>query len=556
MKKRAYLLTKQWCDALLLHTVRTDSPYTDGALLCPACHVLHGRVADLCLPLTLLWAEEGEARYLDAADRLIDWSEYNLTNPDGLWRNDALNKWYGTSAFSAMSIGEALLFFGDRLPTDKKDKWRAIFLRMMDAVARLDEKKGFSPVSNYYCGFASSLALAWRLTGEERYLRKAEYWAEAVVARFDGDGLLYGEGPAEAARDGSHTVDMGYALEESLPLLLRYASLTGNREPFFRARMRDHLAFLLPDGAIDNSFGTRHNKWTYWGSRTSDGLIEGLALVLDDPLFADAAERVLGIYEQCTHDGLLAMPMAHEVGEPTCLHHAFPHAKALALFVCLASDRVSATKTMLPCEEKYGVRAYQNGRLLLVSHGAFRATFSASCATYLPEFTANYGGSMNLLYHDRYGVICAATSAKYVPTEPLNQQFLRHTDSYPCMTAQFVVDGKQACEDRDVALRFEGTTVTASADAWTASYAFSKDTLTLALSCEDGEYHLPLVCSKEKKVRLSEDRLRLEIEGGVTVCSDAPMTADPCQRVFHPVGGLLYLPIVVSVKGRVTVTIR
>ena len=28
---------------------------------------------------------------------------------------------------------------------------------------------------------------------------------------------------------------------------------------------------LKLDGGWDNSFGTRNNKWTYWGNRTSDG---------------------------------------------------------------------------------------------------------------------------------------------------------------------------------------------------------------------------------------------------------------------------------------------
>lgn len=70
---------------------------------------------------------------------------------------------------------------------------------------------------------------------------------------------------------------MGYNLEESLPLLIQFSVHAQDAQSlqFYAARMRDHLAFLLPDGAIDNSFGTRHNKWTYWGSRTSDGALEG-----------------------------------------------------------------------------------------------------------------------------------------------------------------------------------------------------------------------------------------------------------------------------------------
>ena len=39
----------------------------------------------------------------------------------------------------------------------------------------------------------------------------------------------------------------------------------------------------LPDGAWDNSFGTRNYKWSYRGSRTSDGCAAGYGLA-DDPV--------------------------------------------------------------------------------------------------------------------------------------------------------------------------------------------------------------------------------------------------------------------------------
>lgn len=556
MKPRAYRLMKEWCDTLLSYTVRTKTPYTDGALLCPACHVLHGRVGDLCLPLTLLWSKTGEQHYLDAAERLIDWSEYNLITEDGLWHNDAGNRWIGISAFSALSIGDALLHFGDRLPERIRDKWQSIFLRMVKVISHWDENEKFKPVINYYCGSAAVLALAFRLTGDSDYLAQADAWIARVMECFDGDGLLFGEGPKQAAEDGSHTVDMGYALEESLPLLLRYASLTGKHQEYFRGRMRDHLAFLLPDGAIDNSFGTRHNKWTYWGSRTSDGIIEGLALMADDPVCATACDRVLSLYEKCTCDGLLAMPMADEAGEPTCLHHSFPHAKALAVFLCEAPDDITATSARLPCEDKYGVKTYQSGRLVLVSKGPFRATFSAINVTYLPDFTANGGGSMNLLYKEGYGPVCAATSAHYKPTEPLNQQYLRHTEKSPCMTAQFVVDGAMGCMDKGVSLSTENTAVIAAAEQWQARYIFEENALRIRLTCADGVYHLPLVCSKEQRVTVSEDMCTVTLDRRLTVHCDVPLTVDPQKRVFHQVGGLLYLPIAVHVAGNAELVIE
>jgi len=555
VQKRAFHLMKTWCDTLLSYQVHTHTHYTDGALLCPACHVIHGRIADLCFPLTVLWAHTKKEQYLLEADKLIDWSEANLQTQDGLWYNDMTNRWYGISAFSSMAIGESLYHFGSSMPPVIRDKWQGIFIRMVDALIELEYRESFRPVVNYFCGIAAVLAMAYKLTKNQMYEQKAEYWLKLALEHFDKEGILYGEGPMEPANDGSNAIDMGYNLEESIPLLLRYAVLTGKHEAFFRERLRDHLNFLLPDGGIDNSFGSRHNKWTYWGSRTSDGLVEGLALVMDDPMFADACNRVLTMYENCTHDGLLAMPMAHEAMEPTCLHHTFTHAKALAALVC-AEPFAVPQRTVLPGEEKYGIKSYQNGRLLLASYGPFRATFSACNMQYLPERAANAGGSMNLLYHENYGIVCAATSAYYTPTEPLNQQYLRNSDDPPCMTAQFVNEGRMACMEKNVRLERSGLTVKAGTEKWQAEYTFDEKKVTIKLASEDGDYHLPIVCSKDKKITVSEDRKRIDIDGKLTVCCDVPICVDPRVRVFNQVGGLMYVPLSVHVQGRAVFTIE
>ena len=545
---------KEWCDTLLSHKINTNSPYTNGALICPACHVLHGRVADLCFPLSVIWDKTGDERYLREADSLIDWSEYNLGTGDGLWYNDITNRWYATSAFSAMSIGESLFHFGDKLPLCYKEKWMKIFVRMADTFTTLDTRADFKPVTNYYCGSAALLAMAWTLTKDKKYLDKSEYWIGVALSRFDENGLLYGEGYPAEAPDGSHTVDMGYDLEESLPLLLRYSSLTGEYSELFREKLRAHLEFLLPDGAIDNSFGVRLNKWTYWGSRTSDGIIEGLSLVPDDPTFATACEKVLTLYEKCTHNGLLAMPMAHEFGEPTCIHHTFTHAKSLATLVC-SENAIATQKSALPREEEYGVKKYQNGKLILVSRGGFRATFSASLGGYISPSTANAGGSMNLLYHKDAGIICAATTPIYTPTEPLNQQYLRNSCNPPCMTAQFTVNGEMGCLDKSAKLSSCGTKIVAEGRFWKAEYDFTDTELIIDLHCKDGKYSLPIVCSKSQKASLSADEKSLTLDNGITVKSSEKLTVNESERVFHQVGGLGYLPVSLSVKNTAKLTI-
>ena len=117
------------------------------------------------------------------------------------------------------------------------------------------------------------------------------------------NGLLFGEGqPNDAVSEkGCTAIDMGgYNVEESLPSLCRYAMESGDKEAFnvFVDSYRAHLEFMLPDGAWDNSIGTRAFKWTYWGSRTSDGCQEVLFhLGKQDPVFAEAALRNLDLYE-------------------------------------------------------------------------------------------------------------------------------------------------------------------------------------------------------------------------------------------------------------------
>lgn len=551
MKKRAEILLKEWCDTLLSYQVQSHSPYLNNTLLCPACHIVHGRVADLCFPLTVLWARTGEYNYLNQADRLIDWTEFNLKSEKGFWFNDASSRWIGTSTFGAMSIGETLYHFGANLPTDIKEKWTSIFLRVCDAfIAEADKLR---PLINYYCGISAMLAMAWRLTGKENYYIESKKWLEVVLSRFDENGLLYGEKYPIEFDDGTHTIDMGYNLEESLPLLLRYADLTGEYKEFFRERLRDHLEFLLPDGAIDNSFGTRHNKWTYWGSRTSDGLVGGLALVLDEPMFADACERVLSLYEKCTYNGLLALPMAEEAGEPTCLHHTFTHAKALAALVC-AENVPEVRRTLLPCEEKYGMKKFQKGKLLLVSQGGFRATFSAM--KYLHQDLANGGGSMNLLYHDRYGVICSATSAKFFMQEMTNQQQLRNADEMECMTVQFVIDGKMACRNPNVDLSYDGAKVSVRAEDWQADYEFKEESMEIALNCKEGTYHLPIVCKRDSCVEVYDDDQTIIIDKNLIIKSNVSLKVEKNERAFHQVGGFLYLPISVDVRGEVKLSIK
>ena len=124
------------------------------------------------------------------------------------------------------------------------------------------------------------------------------------------------------------------------------------------------------------------------------------------------------------------------------------------------------------------------------------------------------------------------------------------------MTAQFVMNGQNACEDPNVTLTSEGMTVTARATLWSADYTVNRQSVTISLTCRKGTYRLPIVCSKQSPVTVSEDYRTITIANKLTVTSDTPMTVDCSKRVFNQVGGLLYLPISVEVLGNTNLSIQ
>ena len=184
---------------------------------------------------------------------------------------------------------------------------------------------------------------------------------------------------------------------------------------------------MLPDGAWDNSWGTRNFKWTYWGSRTSDGCQPAYALLADrDPAFAQAAYRNTKLLETCTHDGVLyGGPHYTSHGVLPCIHHTFCHAKALA---AVLDHNVSKAKSLstaaLPRETVYGVRNFDEIQTWLVSTGPWRGTITGYDWQYRNSYHAS-GGALSMLWHQNFGPVIAASPTEYKMLEPHNMQVNR-----------------------------------------------------------------------------------------------------------------------------------
>ena len=427
---------KIWCDGLLSHQVTAiQDPALHGALACPACAIIHGRCGDAVYPLLHVAHATGDAKYVQAALAVHNWSEQQVSRADGSWVNDVtLSSWKGITVFHSIALAEALHHHGALLDAATRKEWTE---RLARAVKFLD---GFISIEtgniNYPITVSYAFALCGQVLGETRYFERGRALAHTTLDYFTPNGLLFGEGHPlnKQSAKGCRPVDLGYNVEESLPALALYSLLTNDKVVLDQTvkALKAHMEFMLPDGAWDNSWGTRNYKWTWWGSRTSDGCHPAYALLEEhDPRFAEAARRNLELMAACTHNGLLyGGPDYFEQGDQACIHHTFTHAKALATVLDRGGAKDSTAKVQLPRDEAYGVKSFPEIGTNLIAIGDWRATVTEYDFEYIEQVQAGggrgaghaSGGALSLLYHQRLGPVLTASMTEYAMIEISNQQ--------------------------------------------------------------------------------------------------------------------------------------
>ncbi|MBR5742570.1 MAG: hypothetical protein IKX85_02120, partial [Clostridia bacterium] len=570
MDRRVFDLLKTWCDRYLsLQLGESFGPAFHGAVLCPACGLLHGRSGDMAYPLTLLWRITGEEKYLRGACAAVDWTERSMLVPEtGLYRNDFSSIWYGISVFGYMALSDARRAGGDALPAALGEKWDAILARLASGIYTEFPKPSFRPNVNYFAGGAAVMARAWKAEGKDAYLTRAREWAALLLSYVMPDGMLSGEGFHSEKRKtprGFVPVDLGYNAEESIPLLFSAARDLEDGSLFEEATrmMNALLPFVLPDGGLDNSWGSRAAKWTWYGSRTSDGIQGALLMRPEDPVWREAAARTFALYERLTVDGLLAGGAMHrEAGVPVCIHHTFTHAKTLAHLLESGIDFASPG-VRLPSEEEYGVRDYPSAGVLLAAAEGFRASFYYSDYTQDPRLSPR-GGSMTLLWHEKCGPILAATPNEYYPAEPQNMQLLPHGEPVLNMTPRIEAGDYSNVNDASFAFSFdpdalsfrsEGVLTRLDGKALTLEtgeyaryrigtrFADGRARVTVR-SAVPGVWKLPVIAEKGDGVSFAERCVRIRRASRKVVLEtdgrfEAPFGT--VERRFNPVGGFDHL---------------
>jgi len=572
-------LLKDWCNGMIKVQINNPSNLEEhGALGCPSCSHIHGRCMDAVYPFLYMADKTGDKKYTEAAKLVMTWAENNVSQENGAWTVIKNPKsWKGITIFGAIALAEALHYHGHVLDEATRKAW----------IVRLD-KAGQYIYNTFTIDFTNinypgtavyGLNLIGNVLNRNDFKERSKKLASEIKAN---EGLLFGEckkSSSKLSEKGLHGVDLGYNVEETLNSLVMYALKEKDNEllQILTKSLNSHLEFMLPDGGWDNSWGNRMYKWTYWGSRTCDGSQPAFGMMAHiNPAFGTAAVKNTELLERCTADGLIhGGPGFIEAEIPPCVHHTFTHAKPLAALLDHWGHLPEINKnTALPRTKADGVKHFKDLDVYFFARGDWRGTVSAYDAEYHYKYDYRQasGGALGVLYHNKVGLLCAASMAEYHLVEKNNQQaqpgkdicltprietfeddvwFTNLYDLPATVTSkdenetiELIADVKLKNRDRQVV---EGT-----ASTFDIEYNCTTDKIEIKVSTKQDikaktAFVLPIVSpSSEIVTNIGENEITIQKpEGLVTIKANAPINTKEIsgKRTFNMVPGVESLPL-------------
>ena len=588
-KKLVFDLLKDWCDGMIkTQIINPSKQKLHGMLDCPACNHHHPRSIDAVYPFFYMAKATGDKKYLDAGIAAFEWGK-NVSRKDGAWTNELDPKsWDGTTVFAAIALAETLKNHGDLLDDEKRLQW---FKRLEKATNFVYYR--FPVIGNANINYGATTIYALNLIGKlinkPEYVKRSHELASQIKSFFTTpNAFLYGEkqGPDKSIQSpkGLYGIDLGYNLEESLNNLVLYALEEHDEEllKLVKKSLQTHLEFMIPDGGLDNSFGNRIYKWSYWGSRTSDGMQIAFSLMANyNPAFGTAAYRNTELLKQCTRNGLLHGGLhyiSHDI--KPCVHHTFAHAKPFAFLLDHWKHLPEINKsTPLPRQISESIKYYKELDVSLFSRGDWRGTVSAYDAEYNKQNDCRQatGGALALLYHNKVGLICTASMAVYKLQEADNQQLAPGKDialtprietyvNNSWYTNLFDLEATYTATDKNQQIEFNAKVqlknearevVSNTASDFNLSYICTEQNLEIIVSTlqdikQQTAFVLPIVSPKGELVeQIDANEIRIKKTNGIVkITANVVLAIEemPKSRTFNMVPGAEAIPILANFK--------
>lgn len=431
-----------------------------GGIYCARCGCYHIRAAEALFPWTVAFLHTEQRRFLEGAIHLGNWL-VSRQQPGGVWF-ETRAELPATTVFQLMAVAAAYPSIESHLSQGTREIWQ-------DSIARAAAwtcetmAESFANV-NYCASSAAALMLAFRTIPERRFKEAARRLAYGVLDRIDGQGLLWGEGPAYYRGIGRFVgrggVDVAYNLDMSLGALALYSTLSGDsqvRAATIRA-LKAHLSFIYPDGSVDDSWGSRSYKWTLYGSLTAHGAQMGLNLLSgEDPAIESASRLNFSYLKDMMCEGVVGYgPHSwwNRTFEP-CIYPTFARAAGLAFALHYAPEKGVGFAAPFGRADTHEVRLYKALNVCLVTTAGLKATITGhkpgfmrcnDLANLLLWFrqslhrivpmrsfgsrpTVPTGGALSYLWVQGCGAVQVSSQTRYTAVEPMHMPAIEGTET-------------------------------------------------------------------------------------------------------------------------------
>jgi len=502
-----YLKTLYQLSDLLLTTQitkTTDPAY--GALVSPSTNPdknpIHSRGAEAVYPFAVAFKHSQNAKYADAAVLLGNWLT-TIQNAAGGWIEEwpSTGGWDGTTADQLISMAGAYTILKARLTTQENARWVDSITKSADFVQATFPRNNI----NYTPTGAVALVMASKAVPAPKasWLTKAASLMDTTLQSINTDNFITGEGSG---------VDLGYNIAQSIGYIAMYGLILPSATHVDRAAslLKTHEYFMYPNGAIDNSWGTRTYKWTLEsGTKTAPGVYFSFALLADkDPTFQRGAQLALAFLRDQSENakGWVAYgPHAsrHATSDPPSNYSTFARAQSIATAIELGPSAVATAPIW--ADGKNWFKYFPTVSTGVLRTDKIMATLSAygQIGTYARE-TLVRGGSVSALWFEGYGptgflqvssqTVYTRVEALHMPIEaallPLTPRIETTAGTYytnvyddkATLSMSASTDGTDAVATgalKSIAGAASGTTFT-----W--SYQFGKDSYTKEVTVSSG----------------------------------------------------------------------
>jgi hypothetical protein len=426
---RTNTILRQLCESVVRHTVLDSEDPWYGGVRCYLDQMIETRGAEACYAMAFVYRQTGENGYLDCARAMVGFL-LKTQAASGWWINEGGSTWRGSTIFKTMALAESYFLLKDIDPP-LCARIQCCISKAIDFSLRAFRADNVN--INYVLTLCPVLWMAAEILGREELKKKASAYAESFSAHVNQDLLLGGEGDGPRSESAYDRVDVGYNLGMSLGAAAMYAVAAMDDELLKKILQsaRAHLAFIYPDGSLDNSWGSRSYKWTLLDGKTVHGAaMTYLLLAHLDHAFVTALHRHLDYLESLMRDGELGMG-PHFYRNPnyahTCIHQTFSH--ACGLTTGLIHNRFSDAgvdeieEGQLPCDEAPWARKFHSVNVVLHRSKNIMASlagtaYSRSKDCFSPAIPS--GGSISYLWGTGFGPIQVGSQYFYQRVEPGN----------------------------------------------------------------------------------------------------------------------------------------